>query len=284
MDAEVDSAPPAGKEFDVEMALLIDAMYRLYHYDFRGYAPASMRRRLKAAALRFECKSLSQLQDRVIHDPAMFPALLDFLTVQVSEMFRDPGYFRALRERVVPLLRTYPSLRIWVAGCSQGEEAYSLAILLREEGLLANTLIYATDINTRSLQRASSGVYAVERMAGFTANHQKSGARSSLSDYYTAAYGRAVLDKSLRDHIVFSDHSLATDSVFAEVQLVTCRNVLIYFNRSLQDRALGLFGDALCYNGFLSIGSKESIRFSPHADQFTDFDRAERIFQKRIAA
>jgi chemotaxis protein methyltransferase CheR len=283
MDAEIDNAPTAARnEFDIEMALLIDAIYRLYHYDFRAYAPASLRRRLKAAKSRFGCQSLSQLQDRVIHDQAMFPALLDFLTVQVSEMFRDPGYFRALRDRVVPVLRTYPSLKVWVAGCSAGEEAYSLAILLREEGLLANTLIYATDINTRSLQRAAAGVYEVERIAGFTANHQKSGARSSLSDYYTAAYGRAVFDKSLKDHIVFSDHSLATDSVFAEVQLVSCRNVLIYFDRELQDRALGLFGDALCHNGFLSIGSKESIRFSSHADQFMDFDRAEKIFQKRL--
>jgi chemotaxis protein methyltransferase CheR len=283
MDAEIDNAPTAARnEFDIEMALLIDAIYRLYHYDFRAYAPASLRRRLKAAKSRFGCHSLSQLQYRVIHDQAMFPALLDFLTVQVSEMFRDPGYFRALRDRVVPVLRTYPSLKVWVAGCSAGEEAYSLAILLREEGLLANTLIYATDINTRSLQRAAAGVYEVERIAGFTANHQKSGARSSLSDYYTAAYGRAVFDKSLKDHIVFSDHSLATDSVFAEVQLVSCRNVLIYFDRELQDRALGLFGDALCHNGFLSIGSKESIRFSSHADQFMDFDRAEKIFQKRL--
>jgi chemotaxis protein methyltransferase CheR len=283
MDAEIDNAPTAARnEFDIEMALLIDAIYRLYHYDFRAYAPASLRRRLMAARNRFGCQSLSQLQDRVIHDPAMFPALLDFLTVQVSEMFRDPGYFRALRERVVPVLRTYPSLKVWVAGCSAGEEAYSLAILLREEGLLANTLIYATDINPRSLQRAAAGVYEVERVAGFTANHQKSGARYSLSDYYTAAYGRAVFDKSLKDRIVFSDHSLATDSVFAEVQLVSCRNVLIYFDRALQDRALGLFGDALCHNGFLSVGSKESIRFSSHAHQFTDFDRAEKIYQKRV--
>jgi chemotaxis protein methyltransferase CheR len=284
MDAEVDSAPlAAGKEFELEMGLLIDAVYRLYHYDFRGYALASLRRRLRAATIHFDCRSLSQLQDRVIHDPAMFPALLDFLTVQVSEMFRDPAYFLTLRERVVPLLRTYPSLKLWVAGCSAGEEAYSLAILLREEGLLANTLIYATDINPRSLQKAATGVYEVERIAGFTANHQRSGARSSLSDYYTAAYGRAVFDKSLRDHIVFSDHSLATDSVFAEVQLVSCRNVLIYFNRALQDRAFGLFADALCHKGFLSIGAKESIRFSAHAGQFIDFDRTERIFQKRAA-
>jgi chemotaxis protein methyltransferase CheR len=282
MDAEVDGAPlQAGREFEIELGLLVDAVYRLYHYDFRGYAPASLRRRLKAAMIRFECGTLSQLQDKLMHDPAIFPALLDFLTVQVSEMFRDPEYFRALRLKVVPLLRTYPSLKIWVAGCSSGEEAYSLAILLREEELLAKTLIYATDINPHTLQKAATGVYDVQRIAGFTANHHGSGARSSLSEYYTAAYGRAVFDKSLKDHIVFSDHSLATDSVFAEVQLVSCRNVLIYFNRTLQDRALGLFKDALCRGGFLGIGSKESLRFSSHAGGFVDFDREQRIFQRR---
>jgi chemotaxis protein methyltransferase CheR len=285
MDAEIDGAPVArGRQFEIEFGLLIDAIYRLYHYDFRGYATASLRRRLKTAMIRFECQTLSQLQDKVLHDPAIFPALLDFLTVQVSEMFRDPGYFRALREQVVPLLRTYPSLKVWVAGCSSGEEAYSLAILLREEGLLAKTLIYATDINPQTLQKAAAGVYDVRRIAGFTANHHQSGAPTSLSDYYTAAYGRAVFDKSLKDHIVFSDHSLATDSVFAEVQLVSCRNVLIYFNRTLQDRALGLFRDALCRNGFLGIGSKESMRFSSQADGFVDFVRDERIFQKRAAS
>jgi chemotaxis protein methyltransferase CheR len=285
MDAEVDGAPlAAGRQFEIEFGLLIDAIYQLYHYDFRGYASASLRRRMKAAMIRFECQTLSQLQDKVVHDPAIFPAMLDFLTVQVSEMFRDPTYFRALREQVVPLLRTYPSLKVWVAGCSSGEEAYSLAILLREEGLLAKTLIYATDINPRTLQKAAGGVYDVQRIAGFTANHHKAGARTSLSDFYTAAYGRAVFDKSLKDHIVFSDHSLATDSVFAEVQLVSCRNVLIYFNRTLQDRALGLFHDALCRHGFLGIGSKESLRFSSQADGFIDFVRDERIFQKRAAS
>jgi chemotaxis protein methyltransferase CheR len=284
MDAEVDgAAAAAAREFDAEAGLLIDTIYRLYHYDFRGYAPASLLRRLRAAMIRYGCQTPCELQDRVVRDPARFPGLLDFLTVQVSEMFRDPGYFRALREQVVPLLRTYPSLKLWVAGCSAGEEAYSLAILLREEGLLARTLIYATDINSRSLQKAAAGVYDVERIVGFTANHQKSGARSSLSDYYTAAYGRAVFDKSLKDHIVFSDHSLATDSVFAEVQLVSCRNVLMYFNRALRDRALGLFHDALCRNGFLSIGSKESMRFSAQAQSFAEFVRAERIYQKRAA-
>jgi chemotaxis protein methyltransferase CheR len=253
----------------------------MYHYDFRGYAPASLRRRLKTALCRFNCRTLSQLQDKVVHDSSMFAALLDFLTVQVSEMFRDPAYFLALRERVVPLLRTYPSLKVWVAGCSAGEEAYSLAILLHEEGLLSKTIIYATDINTRTLQKAAAGVYGVGRIAGFTANHHLSGARSSLSDYYSAAYDRAVFNKSLKDHIVFSDHSLATDSVFAEVQLVSCRNVLIYFNRTLRDRALGLFREALCRRGFLGIGAKESLRFSAQADAFLDFAPAERIFQRR---
>jgi chemotaxis protein methyltransferase CheR len=281
MDAEVDSPYAVGREFEIEFGLLIEAIYRLYHYDFREYASASLRRRLRAAMTRFDCRTLSQLQDRVMHDPAVFRPLLDFLTVQVSEMFRDPGYFRALREQVVPMLRTYPSLKVWVAGCSSGEEAYSLAILLEEEGLLEKTILYATDINPQTLQVAAAGVYDLSRIAGFTANHHKSGARSSLSDYYTAAYGRAVFDKSLKEHIVFSDHSLATDSVFAEVQLVSCRNVLIYFNRKLQDRALGLFRDALCRQGFLGIGAKESLRFSSEADRFMDFVADERIYQKR---
>jgi len=269
------------KNFDIELQLLIDAVYLKYHYDFRGYATASLKRRLRTAMGRFGCETLSQLQDKVLHEAGVFSALLDFLTVQVTEMFRDPAYFRSVREEVVPLLRTYPSLKVWVAGCSTGEEAYSLAILLREEGLLSRTLIYATDINSAALQKAEAGVYDVDRIAGFTENHRKSGARSSLSDYYTAAYGRAVVDKTLKRQIVFSDHSLATDSVFAEVQLVSCRNVLIYFNRELQDRAVGLFRDALCRKGFLGIGSKESLRFSPHAEAFTEFVREDRIFQKR---
>jgi chemotaxis protein methyltransferase CheR len=271
----------AAENFEIELQLLIEAVYLKYHYDFRQYAKASLRRRLTAALSRFGCTTLSQLQDLVVHEPAAFPTLLDFLTIPVSEMFRDPGYFRALRESVVPLLRTYPSLKIWVAGCSTGEEVYSLAILLREEGLLARTLIYATDINPGILQKAQAGVYDVDRIAGFTENHRRSGARSSLSDYYTAAYDRAVLDKSLKQHIVFSDHSLATDSVFAEVQLVSCRNVLIYFNRDLQDRALGLFREALCRKGFLGIGSKESLRFSVHAGAFDELSREDRIYQKR---
>jgi chemotaxis protein methyltransferase CheR len=271
----------AAADIDIELHLLIDAIYLKYHYDFRRYAAASLKRRLTAAMTRFGCETFSQLQSKVLHDPTLFPLLLDFLTVPVSEMFRDPSYYRALREMVVPVLRTYPSLKIWVAGCSTGEEVYSLAILLREEGLLDRSLIYATDINPNVLQKATAGVYEVDRIAAFTQAHRRSGASTSLSDYYTAAYGRAVFNKSLREHIVFSDHSLATDSVFAEVQLVSCRNVLIYFNRDLQDRALGLFRDALCRKGFLGIGSKESLRFSAHKDSFTELVANDRIYQKR---
>jgi chemotaxis protein methyltransferase CheR len=268
-------------DFDIELQLLIEAINLKYHYDFRQYARASMKRRLVSAMSHFACTTLSQLQDKVLHDPTIFPRLLDFLTVPVSEMFRDPEYYRALREHVVPMLRTYPSLKVWVAGCSTGEEVYSLAILLREEKLLARTLIYGTDINPQVLQRAQAGIYDIDRIAGFTENHRKSGGRSSLSDYYTEAYGRVVIDKSLKEHIVFSDHSLATDSVFAEVQLVSCRNVLIYFNPELQSRAVGLFRDALCRRGFLGLGSKESLRFSPHAQAFEPLLRSERIFQRR---
>jgi chemotaxis protein methyltransferase CheR len=271
----------SARNFDIEVQLLIEAVYLKYHYDFRHYARASLKRRMTAALSRFGCRTLSQVQDRIVHDPSAFSLLLDYLTVPVSEMFRDPGYFRALRQNVVPVLRTYPSLKIWVAGCSTGEEVYSIAILLREEGLLDRTLIYATDINPHTLQKAQAGIYELERVAGFTENHRKSGARTSLSDYYTAAYEAVVLDKSLRQHIVFSDHSLATDSVFAEVHLVSCRNVLIYFDRKLQDRAVGLFHDALVRKGFLGIGSKESLRFSARSEDFTELVPLDRLYQKR---
>ena len=287
MDAQVaragsdGAAGTAASDDEIERRLLVDAIYLKYHYDFRDYAGASMKRRLTAAMTHFGCATLSQLQDRVMHEPALFPRLLDYLTVQVSEMFRDPGYFLALRESVVPMLRTYPSLKLWVAGCSSGEEAYSLAILLREEGLLERALIYATDINPQALKLAEAGIYDVERLPAFTENHRRSGAKSSLSDYYTAAYGRAAIDKSLKKHIVFSDHSLATDSVFAEMQIVSCRNVLIYFDKALQDRALGLFADSLCRQGFLGIGSKESIRFSAQAAAFDELVPRERIYRKR---
>lgn len=270
--------------FDIELRLLLDAIYLKYHYDFRSYAMASLKRRVQGALARFGCETVSRLQERVLHDPTLFSALLDHLTVPVSDMFRDPAYYLALRRRVVPLLRTYPSLKVWVPGCSTGEEAYSLAIMLREEDLLFRTILYATDINPGSLERAEAGIFPLDRVAGFTRNHRQSGAACSLSEYYTAAYGRAVFDKSLKRHIVFSDHSLATDSVFAEVQLVSCRNVLIYFNRTLQDRAVGLFREALCRRGFLGIGARETLRFTGHADAFDTLSAEDRIYQKRDAA
>lgn len=276
--------PHIRKTADIEQELLVEAIYRRYHYDFRGYAQASLRRRLQTALTRFNCASLSQLQHLVLHDPAVFPALLQYLTVQVSDMFRDPQYFRALRDKVLPILRTYPSLKIWIAGCSSGEEVWSMAILLREEGLLERSLIYATDINAAALQKAEAGVYDIERVPGFTDNHARSGGTGSLSEHYSAAYGRVVFDKSLRRHIVFSDHSLATDSVFAEMQLISCRNVLIYFDRPLQDRAVGLFSESLCRRGFLGLGSKESLRFSAHGGQFDEFVASERIYQKKAEA
>lgn len=268
---------------DLEIQLLLEALFQRYHYDFRHYARASIKRRLQQARDQMGYPSLSALQADVLHRPTLLPRLLGYLTVQVSEMFRDPSYFRALREQVLPHLKTYPSLKVWIAGCSAGEEVYSLAILFREEGLLDRTLFYATDINPDALRAAEAGVYPLDRIRKFTENHQKSGGRSSLSDYYTADYGRAVFDKSLRNNVVFSDHSLVTDAVFGEMHLISCRNVMIYFDRDLQDRAVGLFRDSLVRNGFLGIGSKESLRFSRHAGAFADFVPEEKIYRRRDA-
>lgn len=279
MDAPLGDAVNDAIE-DIEIPLLLEALYRRYHYDFRHYARASIKRRLRQAREQLGFASFSAMQDAILQDASMVPRLLDYLTVQVSDMFRDPSYFRAIRETVIPHLRTYPSLKMWVAGCSNGEEVHSFAILLREEGLLDRTLLYATDINPAALEAASAGVYPLDRLKAFTTNHQKSGGKSSLSDYYTAAYGRAVFDKSLRSRVVFSDHSLVTDAVFAECQFISCRNVMIYFDKPLQDRAIGLFRDSLPRRGFLGLGSKESLRFSEHAGAFTEFVRGERIYQR----
>jgi chemotaxis protein methyltransferase CheR len=265
---------------DIEIHLLLEALYQRYHYDFRSYARASINRRLKQAREQMGFRSFSALQENLLHQPAMLSRLLGYLTVQVSELFRDPSYFQAIREKVVPHLRTYPSLKIWIAGCSSGEELYSFVILFREEGLEQRTLFYATDINQDALAKAEAGIYDLDRIQLFTENHRKSGGKSSLSDYYSAAYSKASFDKSLRKHVVFSDHSLVTDAVFAEMHLVSCRNVLIYFDRDLQDRALGLFKDSLARKGFLGLGSKESMRFSEHAGSFTDCVRDEKIYQK----
>lgn len=283
MDATLE-AEPEDKTEDIELRLMLEAIYQCYHYDFRNYAMASIRRRMKQALNHFNCRSYSMLQDKVLHEPEIMSSLLAFLTVQVSEMFRDPMYFRAIRETIIPHLKTYPSLKVWVAGCSAGEEVYSLAILFREEGLEERTMFYATDINTDALQKAENGIYPLDQLQLFTKNHQLSGGKSSLSDYYTAGRNSVIFDKSLRQRVVFSDHSLATDEVFTESHLISCRNVMIYFNRELQDHAIGLFKNSLTYKGFLGVGSKESIRFSKHAPAFTEFDIKHRLYQKQGGA
>jgi chemotaxis protein methyltransferase CheR len=267
---------------DIEIQLLLEALYQKYHYDFRNYALASIKRRLRQAREQLGFQTFSALQESLLHDPAMLTRLLGYLTVQVSELFRDPSYFRAIRETVVPHLRTYPSLKVWVAGCSSGEELYSLVILFREEGLEQRTLFYATDINQDALVKAEAGIYDLDRIQLFTENHRKSGGKSSLSDYYSAAYGKASFDRSLRRHVVFSDHSLVTDAVFSEMHFISCRNVLIYFDRALQDRALGLFKDSLARKGFLGLGAKETMRFSNHAEFFTSCVSEEKIYQKCV--
>lgn len=265
---------------EIELDLLLEAVWRHYHYDFRSYSRGSLRRRMVRAQQHFGCGSLSELQHRMLRDAGAFTELMGFLTIQVSEMFRDPAYFRSLREKVIPHLRTYPSLKIWIAGCANGEEFYSLAILFREEGLEDRTIFYCTDISPAALERAQAGIYSQDHIAHFTDNHRQSGGKTSLSDYYTAAYGAAVFDKSLRRRAVFAEHNLASDEVFSEVHLVSSRNVLIYFDRDLQDRALGLFGQSLVRGGFLGLGSRETLRFSSHADGFADFDASEKIFRR----
>jgi chemotaxis protein methyltransferase CheR len=265
----------------LEIELLLDALYHAHEYDFRGYARPSLTRRLAQAREHFGCRSYSQLQDLLLHEPTALPTLLGYLTVQVSEMFRDPGYFRALRQEVVPHLKTYPSLKVWVAGCGAGEELYSLAILFREEGLEDRTVFYATDIDRDTLKKAEAGIYSLDRLASFTTNHRRSGAKGSLSEYYHAGSRAAVFDRRLRKRTVFAEHNLATDAVFAETHLISCRNVLIYFDRPLQSRAIGLFTEALVRKGFLGLGDKETLRFTGHDEGFEPFVPKERIYRKR---
>jgi len=270
----------APDNIDIELRMLVEAVYLKYNYDFRDYTGASQKRRVLVALREMDCATVSELQAKVLHQPEAFSQLLQYLTIPVSEMFRDPEYFAAIRSQVVPHLRTYPSLKIWVAGCSTGEEVYSLAILLHEEGLLERTMLYATDINPVSLDAARRGVFPLDRMRLFTENYQKSGGKRAFSDYYTAAYGGALFERMLVENVTFADHSLATDSVFSETHFVSCRNVMIYFNRRLQNRVLGLFHESLCHRGFLGLGSKESIDFSSYANRFEPLARRERLFRK----
>lgn len=265
---------------ELELRLLLEAIFLRFHYDFRSYSMTSLKRRVAAALPKLQCATVSALQEKILHEPESFRSLLQMLTVQVSDMFRDPPFFLFFRAQLLAELRTYPSLKLWAAGCSTGEEVYSLAIVLEEEGLLARSLIYATDINPESLARAEAGVYPLDRLPTFSENYRLAGGRRSLSNYYTAAYGAAVFNRSLRNRLVFSDHSLATDNVFAEVQVVLCRNVLLYFDRGLQNRAVGLFKDALCRRGLLGLGSRESLQFCAHAAAFRPLSETERWYTR----
>jgi chemotaxis protein methyltransferase CheR len=265
---------------DIELRMLIEAVYLQYNYDFRDYTGASQKRRVLHALREMGCDSISALQAKVMHDPAAFSQLLQYLTIPVTEMFRDPGFYAALREHVLPFLKTYPSLKVWVAGCSTGQEVVSMAIMLREEGLLERSIIYATDINPQSLETARRGVFPLDQMQLYTENYQAAGGKRAFSDYYTAAYGGALFDKSLVDNVTFADHSLSTDSVFSETHLISCRNVMIYFNKRLQNRVYGLFHESLCHRGFLALGSKESLEFSEYAGQFDPLVKRERIYRK----
>jgi chemotaxis protein methyltransferase CheR len=265
---------------EAQLDQLLESIFAEYSYDFRQYAQASLHRRVAQAVTRLGCTTIDELRLSIAGDARRFTQLLRYLTVQVSDMFRDPAFFRVFRDDVVPTLATYPSLKIWVAGCSSGEEVYSLAIILREEGLLERTTIYATDIDPEALQRAEAGVYTLDRVAQFTESHRLSGAPCSLSDYYTAGYESALFDKSLRKNIVFADHSLATDNAFAEVHVITCRNVLIYFNQALQRRALGLFDESLVRRGFLGLGGRETLRFSDYARSYVELQNMSRWYRK----
>lgn len=267
-------------EHELNVEPILDAIYRIYHYDFRAYSLASVRRRLLVACTQLGCADLDELQAHLERDAGVFSRLLQYLTVQVSDLFRDPSFFVFMRKQIVPVLRTYPSLKLWIAGCSTGEELYSFAILLREEGLLERCMLYATDINPEALRRAEAGIYPIDRVQAFSENYRAAGGKTSLSQHYAARYDCVVFDRSLRKNVVFADHSLATDSVFAEVHLVSCRNVLIYFDHQLQDHAIGLMTEALCRRGFLGLGARESLQFSAHKDAFKELLPQERWYQK----
>ena len=266
---------------DIERRLLLEGVRLRYGYDFRSYAEASLARRIDAAQLKLGARSALDLLARVLGDADEFERMLSTLTVTTTEAFRDPRSFRALREIALPVLRTYPRLNVWIAGCSTGEEAYSVAILLKEEGLYERSTIYATDVNREALKKARAGIYPLEQMKGFAKRYAESGGKLAPSSWYVADYGFARFDASLRENIVFTDHNLTTDGPFVEAHLVMCRNVLIYFNSELQERVLKLFTSSLAKRGFLSIGAKESIRFSTCASEFESLDFEARLFRKR---
>jgi chemotaxis protein methyltransferase CheR len=266
---------------NLEIELLLEAVYRKHGYDFRNYGKAHIKRRILHRLATSGFSSISELQHEVIYDTGTLKLLLDDLSITVTEMFRDPSFYEKVRSEVIPILKTYPFFKIWHAGCATGQEVYSMAILLHEEGLLDRAQIYATDFNHIALKTAKEGIYPMDKIKEYTANYQKAGGKNSFSDYYTAKYESVILDNSLKNNIVFADHNLVTDSVFAEVNLVVCRNVLIYFNKDLQNRVFNLFKESLVPGGFLCLGSKENLRFSSESKYFDTVQDKEKIYQKK---
>lgn len=265
----------------IELRLLLEAIYQAYGYDFRNYSLAHLKRRVEQRLLLSGFASISHLQHELLHNPELLPIVLQDLSINVSEMFRDPSFYQALRAEVLPILETYPSIRIWHAGCAAGQEAYSMAILLHETGLLERSTLFVTDFNPRLVALAQEGRYPLSAIKKYTANYQASGGSDSFAEHYTVRDNHAEMAAFLRDRMVFSEHNLATDGVFGEMHLVICRNVLIYFNAHLQNRVLGLFVESLCPGGFLCLGSKETLRFSEHAPSFEPVVERERIYRKR---
>jgi chemotaxis protein methyltransferase CheR len=265
---------------EIELALLLEGVYRRYGFDFREYAPASLRRRVWRRVHAEGLSTVSALQDKLLHDPACMERLLLDLSINVTAMFRDPTFYVRFREKVVPLLRTYPFTRIWVAGCSTGEEVYSLAILLQEQEVYDRTRIYATDINESVLDRARLGVFPLDKMREYTQNYIKSGGQRAFSEYYLAKYDGAQFQRSLVENVVFAQHNLVSDRSFNEFNVIVCRNVMIYFDRALQDKVHRLFYESLTTFGVLALGAKESIRVSPFEGRYEELDANERLFKK----
>ncbi|MEJ2544168.1 MAG: protein-glutamate O-methyltransferase CheR [Calditrichaceae bacterium] len=264
----------------IKLNEFLEAIYQKYGYDFRNYSQASLKRRIIMRQTMSRLLNLAEMQQKILNDRNFFNALLADLSINVTEMFRDPHFYRTLRETVIPILKTYPFIKIWHAGCSTGEEVYSMAILLKEEGLLSRSLIYATDFNEVVLNKAREGVYPIDRLKEYTINYQKAGGVESFSDYYTAKYDAAIMNHALKKQIVFAQHNLASDNVFGEMHMVMCRNVLIYFNKNLQNRSIGLFHDSLVRKGLLCLGIKESLRFTNYNDRFFELAREEKIYKK----
>ncbi len=265
---------------EIEMDLILDAIFKRYGHDFRNYSRASIKRRIQNLLGKTKYTTISEMISPLLQDESFFESMLYDLSITVSEMFRDPEFFQALRKQVIPYLKTYPFIKIWHAGCATGEEVYSLAIVLKEEEFYDRSTLFATDFNDSALSKAKEGIYPLDKMKDFTANYQRSGGIGSLAEYYHAGYGSAILEPSLRKNIAFANHNLVTDGVFSEVHLIVCRNVLIYFDKTLQNRVLKLFRDSLAHGGILALGSKESLQFSETANDFKILSYRWKIFQK----